>query len=189
MDTVNDIAKGRGVPEHLAPLFLIRPFVEGHLMRLTELKRGLMNTIVKHGPAQIEPQMVLDLFDEIEVYLRSHVPHMPCECIDPLKCEACQGKEWLSIADLERLGSIVPRKSKYRLYVEQLSSQDLATVRAQRRDWYRRHGKAYQLASKQRAEQRKSLQTQPSEPSCGPEDPSEEPSGALAMDTTRPTFG
>ena len=189
MDKVNDIAKGREVPEHLAPLFVIRGFVEGHILRLAELKRGLMATILKHGPAQIEPQMVLDLFDEIEVYLRSHVPNMACECIDPLKCEVCQGKEWLSIADLERLGSIVPRKSKYRLFVEQLSSQDLATLRAQRRDWFRRHGKGYRSASKQKAKQLKLSQTPPSEPSCGQEVLFAEPNGVLATDATWPTSG
>jgi hypothetical protein len=192
MNPVNELVKAGPVPERLAPSFAIRPPIEYRLTQLFDVCRSLTVMFGKPGTVAIDFAELVAMFKDIEAYLLSRIPKLPCECIDATKCEVCQGKEWVTLEDLRRIGSTLPRKSEWRSFVERATPEEREKVRAQRRKWWNAHGKEWtnsQSASKRLASAQKRSQKRAQAASSKSADESKAANGPSATDGTKPISG
>ena len=111
MATAMNHPKGRPVPEHLAVAFALRPQVEYRLSVIMDAVRGLLALARKPGAKDVDWQEVLEMYRDAQDFVLSHLPSIPCECIEAIRCDLCRGKEWLTLADLERIHVTLPPKS------------------------------------------------------------------------------
>ena len=177
---------------HLASHFAARPPIEYQLTMLFEVCRKFMAMHGKPGTEQIDFTELLNLFKDIEDYLLSHLPKIPCECIEATKCDLCQGKEWLTIADLQRINAMLPLKPAAKLYVDRRTQEQKERYRARMRAWWRKNGedwRASRSVSKPMDRVRKNSRRRALAASSKSQEDSKEANGFSVMENIEPTSG
>jgi hypothetical protein len=193
MATAMNHPKGRPVPQHLAVAFAIRPQLEYRLSVVMNAVRELLAMARKPGAEAVDWQEVLELYRDAQDFVLSHIPNIPCECIEAIKCDLCQGKEWLTLADLERIRVTLPPRSSGKSRGVRPTPEQRRRLRGRLSAADRKQDassvKTLRLASKRATARLKHLQKRLSEASSASAGQSAAASGPLETENEKQTSG